>query len=479
MKLKTILILFAIAVMALVSACSFFSEEPTPEPVVVNTVQQPSVVSAEAFVVPLQNADLAFQVGGRVVNIPEGVEEGEQVKQDTVLIELDDATQRAGVAQAEAGVAQAEANVAQAESGLAEAAARLAEAEASLAKVKADPTNEDIAQLEASLAGAEAALAEVVAGPTAEDIAQAEAAVRTARAQLSEVLADPREEDLEAASAQLLQAQADVRKAQADYDRVRYGNAPDIEVTGAALEKATLAYEAAQANYDKLLNGATAEQVATVRSRVGEAEAALAKVQAGATPEQIAQAQANVAAAQASLDKLLAGATDEDIAIAEAGVETARAGLESVRASIEAAESALGVALSQLDSAQVELEKTKLTAPFDGQIGQLNAEVGEIVQAGAPVVSLGNTSGWQVETDDLTEIDVVDVQPGAKVQISVDALPGEEFEGQVVRVRPKSETKAGDVTYTVLIDITKGSTSRLRWGMTTFVDIEADSGIAR
>jgi hypothetical protein len=67
---------------------------------------------------------------------------------------------------------------------------------------------------------------------------------------------------------------------------------------------------------------------------------------------------------------------------------------------------------------------------------------------------------------------VVNVREGAHVSISVDALPGEEFDGKVVRITPKSVTKAGDVTYTVLIDITSGDVSRLRWGMTTFVDIE-------
>ena len=47
----------------------------------------------------------------------------------------------------------------------------------------------------------------------------------------------------------------------------------------------------------------------------------------------------------------------------------------------------------------------------------------------------------RVETDDLTEIDVVNVREGAKVTISVDALPGQEFEGKVVRIIEKG----GDV----------------------------------
>jgi HlyD family secretion protein len=476
MKLKTIATLSIAASMTiLVAACSF-GEEAEPEPVAAaSTIQQPRVVSAEAFVVPLQEADLAFEAGGRVVAVE--VQEGDEVSQGDLLAQLDDSTQRATLAEAEANLAQAQAAAAVSEASLAEAAAGLAEAEASLAKVNADPTPEDIAQLEANLARAEAALAEVVAGPTNEDIAQAQAAVRTAQAQLAEIVADPREEDLQALSAKVMQAQADVRKAQTEYDRVRYGNPPDTIVVGGELEKATLAYEAAQAELDKLVNGATEEQIATAQARVAEAEAALAKVKAGATPEQIAQAQAEVARAQADLDKLLAGATDEDIAIAEAGVERARANLETARAGLESSQAVVDEAAARMESAQAQVNKTQLTAPFDGTVSLVNVDAGEVVQGGAPVISMGDASGWQIETDDLTEIDVVDVQIGAKVNISVDALPGETFEGKVVRITPKSVTKAGDVTYTVLIDITSGNTAKLRWGMTTFVDIEVGSGI--
>ena len=68
MKPKSIVMLLAMAVIIiLVAACS---EQAEPEPVVVSeAVQQPRVVSAEAFVVPLQEADLAFEVGGRVVSV--------------------------------------------------------------------------------------------------------------------------------------------------------------------------------------------------------------------------------------------------------------------------------------------------------------------------------------------------------------------------------------------------------------------------
>ncbi len=430
---------FIIRVMAIVlvtvsiTACGVFGEEPTPEPVPVEAVQQPNVVSAEAVVVPLREADLGFEISGRVNAV--NVEEGEEVQGGEILAELNNASQQSRVAEAEA---------------------RVAEAQAQLAEIEAGSRPEEIAQAEASLAKAEAALAELVTGPTAEDIAQAEAQVETARANLAQVLAGSRDEDIQAAASRLLQAEAEVRQAQANYDQNIYGEPDVAEPFGIALEKATLEYERAQAEYDKLVNGATGEEVAVARAQLNEAQAALNKVLAGSTPEQIAQAQAGVAEAQAALERTKAGPTDEQIGVAEAAVNNA---------------------LVALESARVDLEKTQLNAPFAGTVGMVNVEEGEIVQPGANLVSLGDTTNWQIETDDLTEIDVVDVRVGAPVQISVDALPEEDFSGRVVRIQPKSETKAGDVTYTVLIDITEGPTSRLKWGMTTFVDIEIDADL--
>jgi len=440
MKLKAVATILLVIVLA-GGAVACGAEEPTAEPIEAAAIQQPNVVSAEAFVVPIQESDLAFEVGGRVTAVE--VIEGDNVTAGQTLARVDDSSQQAALGQADASLISANAAVAQ--------------AQASLADVETGATPEEIAQAEAALNQAQAALAEVIAGPTQEDIAQAEAGVETARANLNNGLAGARDEDMTAASARLLQSEANVRLAQADYDKFVHSDSDVAEPFGIALQQATLNYEAAQADYDKLVNGATNEDIAIARAGVKEAQAALDKVKAGATPEQIAQAQAEVERAEAALAQVLAGATDEQIAVAAAGVVSAEAGVQTAEAGIAAAETELG--------------KTELKAPFAGTISALDVDPGEIVSPGAPLISLGDTSTWQIETDDLTEIDVVNVKEGAKVSISVDALPGETYEGVVTRIKPKSETKAGDVTYTVLIDI-KGDTSALRWGMTTFVDIE-------
>jgi HlyD family secretion protein len=440
-KLIATTLAFVLAIGA-ITACGETST-PTVEPVAeASAAEQPQVVSAEAFVVPVKKSDLSFEIGGRVATIR--VEEGDKVAKGEVLAQLDQTTYQTQVASAQAALVEAEAN--------------LAKAQADLANTKTPVTPEKIAQAEAALAKAQAALAEQIAGPTEESINVARAEVAAAQASLNEVLAGTRDEDLQAASAKMLQAEAEVRLAQADYDRFVYGDPKVAEPYGVALQKATLTYKAAKAEYDKLVNGATDEAIAVARAGVVKAQAALAQAMAGSTPEQIAQAQADVASAEAALADVKAGATAEEIAVAEAGVKIAEAGIEKAKTGIT--------------SAQAELAKTELIAPFAGTIGELNLDEGEIVQPGMVALSLGDSSKWQIETDDLTEIDVVNVREGARVSISVDALPGEEFDGKVVRITPKSVTKAGDVTYTVLIDITSGDVSRLRWGMTTFVDIE-------
>jgi HlyD family secretion protein len=385
-------------------------------------------VSAEGYVVPLEEADVAFAVGGRVTELL--VAEGEQVVAGQTLIRLDEADTVAAVSVAEVILAQAQAN---------------------LAQVKAGATAEQIAAAEAAVTQAEANLAQVLAGATPEEIAVARAKVNTLQAQLAEVLAGTRLEALEAALVTVRQAENALKLAQTEYDKVAYAiDSDQAQPVALALEDATLSYEAALANYQALADGATPKEIAVVRARVAEGQATLDQLLAGASPEQIAVAQTGVLEAEAGLAQVSAGATAEQIAVAEVGVRRAEA---------------------ELARTQLALDDLQISAPFAGTVANLEVNVGEMVEPGKPVVNVADLSTWQIETDDLTELEVVDVAPGQRVNIRFDAFPGEEFRGIVSLIKPRSELKAGDVTYTVVIDFTEGDTAQLRWGMTAVVEI--------
>jgi HlyD family secretion protein len=430
MYLKVISLIAAVALLVGgVSACSLLGGAPTPQPTPAPSPQPPQVAVAEVVVVPVQHTQLAFQVGGRLAAIH--VEAGHAVKAGQLLAELDDSIYQAGLAQAEAGMAQAQAN---------------------LNNVLAPATPAQIEQAQAALNQAQAALDQLLAGPTEQDIAVVRAQVTQAQDQLNQVLAGATEQDKQAAAAQMLEAEANVRIAQANYDKNVYGEPQVAEPYGIALEQATLAYDAARANYEKVANGPTSQQIAVARSGVQIAQASLDKVLAGATPDQIAQSMAMVESAKAGLNRLLTGATEEQVAVAQAGVKSAQ---------------------KQVQMAQAQLAQTRLVAPFEGTIGARQVDVGQTLAPSSPAFSLGDISRWQVQTDNLSQIDIINVREGADVSIKLNALPGEEFKGQVVRITPQSQTQAGDVVYKVLIDFVSGDTSRLRWGMTGFAHIQA------
>jgi HlyD family secretion protein len=153
--------------------------------------------------------------------------------------------------------------------------------------------------------------------------------------------------------------------------------------------------------------------------------------------------------ARAQLDLLLAGARAQEIAAADAAVDRAEAGLRQAQAS---------------------LDDTALFAPFDGTLAVLHVKEGEQVAAGRPVVELADLASWQVETDDLTELDVVGVQVGDGARLTFDAVEGLELAGTVQRIKPRGEEKRGDVTYTVVIRL-DDQDPRLRWRMTAVAEI--------
>jgi HlyD family secretion protein len=102
----------------------------------------------------------------------------------------------------------------------------------------------------------------------------------------------------------------------------------------------------------------------------------------------------------------------------------------------------------------------------------LDLKMGEFVAPGAPSVHLADLGAWQIETTDLTELNVVRASVGSPVTMTFDAIPGLELPGRVSRIRPLGENKQGDITYVLTITPDRQD-QRLRWNMTAAVSIAA------
>jgi RND family efflux transporter MFP subunit len=122
-----------------------------------------------------------------------------------------------------------------------------------------------------------------------------------------------------------------------------------------------------------------------------------------------------------------------------------------------------------LELAQIDLAEGTLAAPFDGTVTSLRVIPGEFVSSDEATVTLATLDKLQLETTDLSERDIAQVEVGAPVDIFIEALH-DNFAGKVVSISPKASTVGGDVVFkaTIAFDQQPGA---LLWGMTAEVTI--------
>lgn len=114
---------------------------------------------------------------------------------------------------------------------------------------------------------------------------------------------------------------------------------------------------------------------------------------------------------------------------------------DSARVACEGAAAELARAEAQQASAETELAKTVIEAPFAGIVAEVNVEMGEWVTpsppllTSPPVIDLIDPTSIFVSAP-MDEVDSGAIRPGQPVKVTVDSRPGETFAGAVLRVAP-------------------------------------------
>ena len=428
---------------------------------------------------------------------------------------------------AQSAVDQAQATLAAAQAKLDQVKAGATDADKAAAQAAVD-------QAKASLAAAQAKLDQVKNNTyTAADWAAAQAAADSDKAALAaaqaklDQLLHPSPSDIAAAQAAVDQAKAALTSAE---DRVQMTQNGDLQGSGATSNSAAQqAYDAAKANYDSAVHKlqqlqsplpsdiqAAQSAVQQAQSSLNAAQAKLDMMKQGPQPQDLAaaqasvdQAQATLNAAQAKLDQINAGPADADVVSAQTAVDQAKANLAAAQAKLDqinagptasdlqAAQSAVAaaqadlaaktnppkdsdVALAQeqvnqaraaLDQAKLDLANASLTAPFDGVVAAVGANVGEEVGS-SPVVTLVDPSSVRVDAT-VDESDVAKLAVGQQATVSFDALPNYQVQGKVISIAPAGTTQQGVVSFLVSVGITNPDRP-LPAGMSASVTVVTD-----
>ena len=125
------------------------------------------------------------------------------------------------------------------------------------------------------------------------------------------------------------------------------------------------------------------------------------------------------------------------------GMTTMQA-LDDAEVRRNSAQSELAAAGSRVASAQQQLRRTEVRAPFDGVVSERKASVGDTAQVGKELVKVIGPSSMrfegQVSADRMHEIKV-----GQAVSFSVNGFPDAQFSGKVWRIDPSANVNTRQV----------------------------------
>jgi multidrug resistance efflux pump len=289
-------------------------------------------------------------------------------------------------------------------------------------------------------------------------IADAEKAVESTERRVRIVGSIADQADIDAAKAQVILAKDVLDKANDDFEP--YANKREDNLVRANLlarqASAQQAYNAAVRKHNALLSSGNEVDIAvaqadlaTARAQLVDAQRKWEQVKDGPNQGDIDLLEAQISKAQREYDIYRAGPDPDDLAVAEARLANAQA---------------------QMDAAQAALTDLELRAPFDGNVSEIFVHPSEWVNIGQPILLLADINYLQVETTDLSEIDLALLKIGDEAIVTFDALPDVVVRGIIRRIAPKAAEGAG-VNYPVTIELSE-IPDQLRWGMTAFVDIE-------
>jgi len=192
----------------------------------------------------------------------------------------------------------------------------------------------------------------------------------------------------------------------------------------------------------------------------------------------IDRAQANLRRARLEYERAEPLSKQGTLSISEldaalAAFDSAKADLTMAQAQHENALAAKDQRQASLESARIDLERTKIRSPIDGVVIERAVDQGQTVAASLSSPILFNIARdlteIQIEAN-VDEADIGNVNEDNEVTFSVDAFPESEFSGLVNQVRLAPNEANNVVTYTVII--TAGNPGRkLLPGMTAIVEI--------
>lgn len=298
--------------------------------------------------------------------------------------------------------------------------------------------------------------------------------IATTRVEQSKIAYEAQKEQSES---QIKQANAALTAAQQQFSKAKKGARPQqLEQTKELVVQAKEAYDYTKLTYDRVeklynegviaqqkMDGAKAE-LEVAKAKYNTAQQQLNLVQEGAQVEDINSAGALVSQAEAlvslaNVTKLQVSAREQDMIAALAQQIQAKAGVDEV--------------MSYLNDSTIK-------SPVDGTITVKNAENGELVSTGMPIVSIANLKDVWANIR-IKETSIADFKVGDTIDVTIPGDNNKIYKGKITSIASKAsyatirasqdKGERDVVAFAVKIKL-DNSELRLKPGMTAVLNIK-------
>lgn len=162
--------------------------------------------------------------------------------------------------------------------------------------------------------------------------------------------------------------------------------------------------------------------------------------------------------------KSLINKLEKDLALTRSGTRPEQ---------IAAQEARVAQAAARLQNTRAILETTYIRSPFSGLITRQDAKVEEVVSVGSVLTSIISRSNFEIESS-IPEVDIAKIKIGDPAAVTLDAYAEKIFAARVSKIEPAGVVIDGVATYKVTLQFIEAS-NLIRSGMTANIDITTDS----
>jgi len=166
---------------------------------------------------------------------------------------------------------------------------------------------------------------------------------------------------------------------------------------------------------------------------------------------QLDTTEAALALAQAELSRLRAQADFEERRLASELLLDPDPAMREERVRVLRGVSGLAQAELGVEAASRALEQTRVRAPFSGRVTQVRVQPGNLVGAGAELLTVLQLHPLQVEVD-VPEVELQGLQVGRPARLRFAALPGEDATGRIESLSPEVDPSTRSLRVRVAMD---------------------------